>query len=176
MCEISNNDLLSKLEKVINKKTNELKAEIQTKQNILDTKTRELEEKCHNLEQRDITIECFNKRNNIVIFGIEANKNELIEVTTGKLNEIIDCHLTESDLKQIVHHLPRYPTQEKEATSKTPEVFEKVFENLEEARKPDGEDEKKMKIKRMKIRNQLVPTEIQALTPLQEHPSKSETW
>lgn len=105
MNDISNNELLSKLEEIINTKTNELKTELKTEiqslRESLDNKTKELEERCNRLEQRIISIERFNRRNNIVIFGIEANKNELLEVTTGKLNGIFGSNLTEGDINNI---------------------------------------------------------------------------
>ncbi|KAG5884542.1 hypothetical protein JTB14_006919 [Gonioctena quinquepunctata] len=101
MNEISNNDLVSKLEVLINNKTTELKSEIQSIRDSLNGKLEKLEEKCNKLEHKIVEIECFYKRNNIVIFGIEANKDNVLEVTTGKLTEIFNCSLSEKDVNII---------------------------------------------------------------------------
>ncbi|KAG5899686.1 hypothetical protein JTB14_015176 [Gonioctena quinquepunctata] len=101
MNEISNNDLLSELEVLINNKTPELKPEIQSIRDSLNGKLEKLEEKCNKLEHKIVEIERFNKRNNIVIFGIEANTDNVLEVTTGKLNEIFNCSLSEKEVNNI---------------------------------------------------------------------------
>lgn len=101
MNDISNNELYLKIRETITTETTALKTEIQSLRESLDNKTKELEERCNRLEQRIISIERFNRRNNIAIFGIEANKNELLEVTTGKLNVIFGSNLTERDINNI---------------------------------------------------------------------------
>ncbi|KAG5883746.1 hypothetical protein JTB14_023168 [Gonioctena quinquepunctata] len=78
----------------------ELKSEIQSIRDSLNGKLETLEEKCTKLEHKIVEIERFNKRNNIVIFGVEAKKDNVLEVT-GKLNEIFNCSLSEKDVNNI---------------------------------------------------------------------------
>ncbi|CAG9816518.1 unnamed protein product [Phaedon cochleariae] len=101
MSEISNNDLLAKVEVIIKNETIELKSDIQSLRDSLNEKTRIQEEKCNNLESRIIYIERFNKRNNIVIFGMEADKDNILEATIEKLNEIFNCNFSERNINNI---------------------------------------------------------------------------
>lgn len=101
MNQITNEELYSKLETLINKNTSEIKAEIKTINDTLSQKLQHLEEKCKKIEERIIHIERFNRKNNIVIFGILTNNENLLNTTLEQLNSIFDCNLTYSDINNI---------------------------------------------------------------------------
>ncbi|CAH1110327.1 unnamed protein product [Psylliodes chrysocephalus] len=101
MSQPSNKDLLEKLEDLINKNSSEIRKDIQSLNTNVNIQIKVIEERCLKIEKRLTYIERSNKRNNIVIFGIQANKNNLLNTTIEKLNQIFGCDLVERDINNI---------------------------------------------------------------------------
>ncbi|KAG5858209.1 hypothetical protein JTB14_000492 [Gonioctena quinquepunctata] len=73
MDQITNQELLCKLETIIKKNTSEIKAEIKSINDTLNQKLENLEKKYSKIEEKIVYIERENKKNNIVIFGITTD-------------------------------------------------------------------------------------------------------
>ncbi|KAG5896861.1 hypothetical protein JTB14_017675 [Gonioctena quinquepunctata] len=101
MDQITNQELLCKLETIIKKNTSEIKAEIKSINDTLNQKLENLEKKYSKIEEKIVYIERENKKNNIVIFGITTDWENLLNTTLEQLNIIFGCKLDERDINNI---------------------------------------------------------------------------
>ncbi|KAG5878587.1 hypothetical protein JTB14_008961 [Gonioctena quinquepunctata] len=101
MDQITNQELLCKLETIIKKNTSEIKAEIKSINDTLNQKLENLEKRYSKIEEKIVYIERENKKNNIVIFGITTDWENLLNTTLEQLNIIFGCELDERDINNI---------------------------------------------------------------------------
>lgn len=101
MTELTNQELLEKLETLINKKTLEIRSEINAINKSINKKLIEFEENFKKIEEKITNIERANRKNNILIFGIQTDQDNLLKTTLSQINVIFECNLTEKDLNNI---------------------------------------------------------------------------
>lgn len=101
MNQPTNKELLEKLEALINKNSVEIKLEIKSVSDSINQKLNKLEEKYRKIEEKVTHIERANRKNNIVIYGIQTDKNNLLKTTLSQLNEIFECNLVDRDINNI---------------------------------------------------------------------------
>lgn len=101
MNEISNSELMQKLESIINKNSEEIKQEIKGISNQLNGKLEQLEKRCIRLENRVISLERKSRKNNIIIFGLDISQDDLLNSTVKKLNDLLEIEITASDVNNI---------------------------------------------------------------------------
>lgn len=103
MAELSNAELLKKLENILHNNKVEIKNEIRAINNKLDERLQKLEKEYNTLENKVVDLERKNRENNIVIFGIHANRDNLLNITVEKLNDLLGITIKENDINKIYH-------------------------------------------------------------------------
>lgn len=81
--------------------TKSLKEEIKNVVNEVSSKVDSTISEIGNLKKRNITLERKIRRNNIVIFGLETTKQDLLQNTVAQLNTLLGLSIADSDINNI---------------------------------------------------------------------------
>lgn len=83
------------------KQTQELKSEIQSATQNLTEKIERANEEIKKLKLKNLLLERKNRKNNIVIFGLETNNDNLLMHTISTLNELLGTNIRENDINNL---------------------------------------------------------------------------
>lgn len=149
MNNFTNQDLLVKLEQMINKSSKELREEIKSINNNMNQKLGNLEETLQEIEDKIAFIDRANRQNNIAIFRSKTHQQNFLRATLSPLNHIWLLYF-----KQL---MPRRP---------------KIKYNLSKALKRSANKKKqKVCIKNLKLYLNRIPYTIEEL----ENPTNVDT-
>lgn len=98
---MSTAQLYNLLTTVIKNQTLEIKEEIGVIKVGITTKIQRLEQEVTALESRCVYLERRTRKNNIVVFGLDVNKDNLLEETLEILNRHLGINLSTSDINNI---------------------------------------------------------------------------
>lgn len=101
MNQLTNQELFIKLQDIINALSTELKAEIKSINTSVSQKIENFEGKLREIQESIAFIERANRKNNIVIFGIETDRENLLKTTISQLNNTFGCNLQERDINNL---------------------------------------------------------------------------
>lgn len=101
MHQLTNQELFNKLEQIINTVSRELKEEIKSIKNNINQEIKNLERKLEEIDDRIAFIERGRRKNNIVIFGLKTDQENLLKTTLSQLNRIFGSHLQEKDINNL---------------------------------------------------------------------------
>lgn len=88
---------LSNIEQLLAKQTRQINENINNNLEVLQ----EHNNKIQKLEQRCLYLERKLRKNNIVIFGLKIDGDDLVNQTITRINELFDLHVTTSDFNNI---------------------------------------------------------------------------
>lgn len=94
-------ELYGKLKETQEKQTQIVLEELKNNQAIIHEKIEKIEKQVQELQLQYLTLERKSRKNNIVIFGLETSKDNLLNDTLQKLNNLMHISLTRSDVNNI---------------------------------------------------------------------------
>lgn len=104
MDELSNSQLLHKLEALVIKNSEDIKSVLKSVDEKLTERLDKLEEKYNDIkttvENKIIKIERQKRKNNIIIFGVQHNK-DLISFVTNDLSKLLKMSISQADINNI---------------------------------------------------------------------------
>lgn len=104
----NSDELFSKILKALKEQTEELKDDIQQiksqiskEASITREKINEIEINQNKLKDNILHLERTTRKNNIIIFGLEIEEQDLVSSVINKLNELLEVNLCENDINDI---------------------------------------------------------------------------
>lgn len=99
--EMTIDDLWEKIENLSNANTSQLKEEIQNIKKQFEENVKELELRTNQIKKLTIQHERKNRKNNIIIFGLNIDEEHLLDETLLNLNRLLNIELHDYDINNI---------------------------------------------------------------------------